>query len=133
MWFFLSSRRRHTRSALVTGVQTCALPISFRLQRQRRTLFRQRRESCSGCGGYRTDAVELCTCRSHGGLHRASAYQADGMNADQQQNDELNQDIAETAAPAEAERADALLAERDEESDALRDRRLRADAGHKNN
>src|SRR3546814_15562933 len=27
-WFFFSSRRRHTRCALVTGVQTCALPIS---------------------------------------------------------------------------------------------------------
>src|SRR3546814_5593499 len=30
MWllsFFFSSRRRHTRCALVTGVQTCALPI----------------------------------------------------------------------------------------------------------
>src|SRR3546814_6667091 len=26
--FFFSSRRRHTRCALVTGVQTCALPIS---------------------------------------------------------------------------------------------------------
>src|SRR3546814_2432351 len=25
--FFFSSRRRHTRGALVTGVQTCALPI----------------------------------------------------------------------------------------------------------
>src|SRR3546814_9097203 len=25
--FFVSSRRRHTRCALVTGVQTCALPI----------------------------------------------------------------------------------------------------------
>src|SRR3546814_1544366 len=29
--FFFSSRRRHTRCALVTGVQTCALPISRRL------------------------------------------------------------------------------------------------------
>src|SRR3546814_8935009 len=33
MWYFVrccffSSRRRHTRCALVTGVQTCALPIS---------------------------------------------------------------------------------------------------------
>src|SRR3546814_5725897 len=28
--FFFSSRRRHTRCALVTGVQTCALPISLR-------------------------------------------------------------------------------------------------------
>src|SRR3546814_1136015 len=27
-FFFVSSRRRHTRCALVTGVQTCALPIS---------------------------------------------------------------------------------------------------------
>src|SRR3546814_8437218 len=26
--FFFSSRRRHTRCALVTGVQTCSLPIS---------------------------------------------------------------------------------------------------------
>src|SRR3546814_5837837 len=29
-FFFCSSRRRHTRCALVTGVQTCALPILFR-------------------------------------------------------------------------------------------------------
>src|SRR3546814_9412930 len=28
MFFLFSSRRRHTRCALVTGVQTCALPIS---------------------------------------------------------------------------------------------------------
>src|SRR3546814_17781342 len=28
IYFFFSSRRRHTRCALVTGVQTCALPIS---------------------------------------------------------------------------------------------------------
>src|SRR3546814_15012147 len=27
-FFFFSSRRRHTSGALVTGVQTCALPIS---------------------------------------------------------------------------------------------------------
>src|SRR3546814_296621 len=30
LYFFFSSRRRHTRCALVTGVQTCALPISSR-------------------------------------------------------------------------------------------------------
>src|SRR6184192_4719772 len=29
--FFFSSRRRHTRCRLVTGVQTCALPISTSL------------------------------------------------------------------------------------------------------
>src|SRR3546814_9320096 len=40
--FFLSSRRRHTRCALVTGVQTCALPIYARIHfRQHRR--RQRR------------------------------------------------------------------------------------------
>src|SRR3546814_3650055 len=42
--FFFSSRRRHTRCALVTGVQTCALPIciggaamlgSFQIVRER--------------------------------------------------------------------------------------------------
>src|SRR3546814_14466013 len=29
VFFLFSSRRRHTRCALVTGVQTCALPISY--------------------------------------------------------------------------------------------------------
>src|SRR3546814_10109653 len=38
--FFFSSRRRHTRCALVTGVQTCALPIS-------RSSSSTRCESCS--------------------------------------------------------------------------------------
>src|SRR3546814_6561903 len=31
VYCFFSSRRRHTRCALVTGVQTCALPISAML------------------------------------------------------------------------------------------------------
>src|SRR3546814_2979472 len=38
-FFFFSSRRRHTRCALVTGVQTCALPIS-RHRRADRSLSR---------------------------------------------------------------------------------------------
>src|SRR3546814_20464926 len=33
LFFLFSSRRRHTRCALVTGVQTCALPISPRARR----------------------------------------------------------------------------------------------------
>src|SRR3546814_10578993 len=37
--FFFSSRRRHTRCALVTGVQTCALPISLPLLPDARHLF----------------------------------------------------------------------------------------------
>src|SRR3546814_6843989 len=35
---FFSSRRRHTRCALVTGVQTCALPIYLQLERHMETL-----------------------------------------------------------------------------------------------
>src|SRR3546814_1422300 len=35
--FFFSSRRRHTRCALVTGVQTCALPILRRTYPTRNT------------------------------------------------------------------------------------------------
>src|SRR3546814_5243629 len=42
--FFFSSRRRHTRCALVTGVQTCALPISA-LWANART-----RNAVSACG-----------------------------------------------------------------------------------
>src|SRR3546814_3916685 len=40
MCLFFSSRRRHTRCALVTGVQTCALPIYVgkRLRRYKRRL-----------------------------------------------------------------------------------------------
>src|SRR3546814_13363671 len=47
--FFFSSRRRHTRCALVTGVQTCALPIlSVPSPLQGRTPVRQSsRPTCS--------------------------------------------------------------------------------------
>src|SRR3546814_9884489 len=36
--FFFSSRRRHTSCALVTGVQTCALPISASLKPKARPM-----------------------------------------------------------------------------------------------
>src|SRR3546814_6149918 len=46
--FFFSSRRRHTSCALVTGVQTCALPIyGDRLQ----TLERVRKAGINTCCG----------------------------------------------------------------------------------
>src|SRR3546814_3061721 len=38
--FFFSSRRRHTRCALVTGVQTCALPILIRAAQRIRDMPR---------------------------------------------------------------------------------------------
>src|SRR3546814_5617430 len=49
MFFFFSSRRRHTSCALVTGVQTCALPI---LPRNRRAFGERHR-----CQLYTTDDV----------------------------------------------------------------------------
>src|SRR3546814_6557803 len=56
--FFFSSRRRHTRCALVTGVQTCALPIC---SLPRRSASASRR-SITACANTRkrtpSDAVE---------------------------------------------------------------------------
>src|SRR3546814_5685843 len=46
--FFFSSRRRHTRCALVTGVQTCALPIYRRRASAERDLLRPRRADRGG-------------------------------------------------------------------------------------
>src|SRR3546814_19389710 len=43
--FFFSSRRRHTRCALVTGVQTCDLPIWLHFQRLRALLGALRQEA----------------------------------------------------------------------------------------
>src|SRR3546814_2828205 len=39
-FFFFSSRRRHTRCALVTGVQTCALPIYYQVKHPQGKLLR---------------------------------------------------------------------------------------------
>src|SRR3546814_8292886 len=41
LYFFFSSRRRHTRCALVTGVQTCALPISAPLKQRMDSRLRE--------------------------------------------------------------------------------------------
>src|SRR3546814_15632643 len=53
--FFFSSRRRHTRCALVTGVQTCALPIlsigaypEISLKQARQTAYEARHKIASG-------------------------------------------------------------------------------------
>src|SRR3546814_1797492 len=47
MYLFFSSRRRHTRCALVTGVQTCALPIL------------NSRDAVKLVGGYVKNALDL--------------------------------------------------------------------------
>src|SRR3546814_5850493 len=48
--FFFSSRRRHTRCALVTGVQTCALPIYRGAEEKagQHLVLRKRRNACEG-------------------------------------------------------------------------------------
>src|SRR3546814_9538584 len=55
--FFFSSRRRHTRCALVTGVQTCALPISG--IRTDRTGGRARHPLCLPSYSNRCAALEV--------------------------------------------------------------------------
>src|SRR3546814_1554560 len=55
--FFFSSRRRHTRCALVTGVQTCALPIF----KEAGALL----DSADASAGARLQSVSEIALRSH--------------------------------------------------------------------
>src|SRR3546814_5727238 len=63
--FFFSSRRRHTRCALVTGVQTCALPIFRDLQRVekaealRLAALDEQRKGGSGAGAVALEDILL--------------------------------------------------------------------------
>src|SRR3546814_10316789 len=76
VYFFFSSRRRHTRCALVTGVQTCALPISPHGRRagagaggaRRRRRRGRRAVGCRGRGG----GGALLPDRGHAGRHLRS-------------------------------------------------------------
>src|SRR3546814_6077632 len=58
--FFFSSRRRHTRCALVTGVQTCALPILRHLLAAGQQ--RARGDRGDGCGFHGVQAYSSCRC-----------------------------------------------------------------------
>src|SRR3546814_6016411 len=55
-FFFCSSRRRHTRCALVTGVQTCALPISHLVRAAKMAVWGQT-DAGHGCPISMTYAV----------------------------------------------------------------------------
>src|SRR3546814_1403935 len=59
--FFFSSRRRHTRCALVTGVQTCALPISV----SQRRLSAEHRAGRGRTRGDRAQPAELAGTDRH--------------------------------------------------------------------
>src|SRR3546814_5758357 len=70
--FFFSSRRRHTRCALVTGVQTCALPIWVRRISTMSGRARGGPKTLSTFGGTPSDlrkrASPLCVPLPIGGL-----------------------------------------------------------------
>src|SRR3546814_6185842 len=57
-FFFVSSRRRHTRCALVTGVQTFALPICFIGNYHGRAARRPQSESALGPSARALPAIE---------------------------------------------------------------------------
>src|SRR3546814_5132442 len=71
-WFFFPSRRRHTRCALVTGVQTCALPICWGEQQgliadapfSRRAVWQPAQGGGRGMIAARNDAYERVARRS---------------------------------------------------------------------
>src|SRR3546814_10920864 len=58
-FFFVSSRRRHTRCALVTVFQTCALPISLGRRASNSLSGRIGSSCCCGGGG-------VCAVRGRG-------------------------------------------------------------------
>src|SRR3546814_3657497 len=73
-YFFFSIRRRHTRCALVTGVQTCALPIWMFLEvatddrhKKARQAFRRRACLNSGTFGLHSSANEVSHLKSDNG------------------------------------------------------------------
>src|SRR3546814_2382662 len=67
VWCFFSSRRRHTRFALVTGVQTCALPICapVRPAVAGHPVSRRRRRRLTGAMDARTGTAGLAGTGAH--------------------------------------------------------------------
>src|SRR3546814_3503369 len=72
--FFFAGRRRHTRCALVTGVQTCALPIYGADVRERP---RRRRTCVAGRSGSAIDADPLPGAGRAAGSGEGGMTQAD--------------------------------------------------------
>src|SRR3546814_10281145 len=84
IFFFFSSRRRHTRCALVTGVQTCALPILFVIKasaRLRKPAFALAAVLLVGAGGMlvaqQGGPEPLPNAEANGG-----AFEVPGINVD---------------------------------------------------
>src|SRR3546814_11766776 len=60
LFFFFSSRRRHTRCALVTGVQTCALPICLLLATGFNLAQLARRKKCFSAASFAATVMNRC-------------------------------------------------------------------------
>src|SRR3546814_8926079 len=81
VFFFFSSRRRHTRCALVTGVQTCALPI---LRNSGADLHKSSMSArlfswlCARLSGW-VPAVIVSCAENAAQRHRLWGYRADRM------------------------------------------------------
>src|SRR3546814_8212975 len=70
MLFFFSSRRRHTRCALLTGVQTCALPICILdtlFRELERRCFKIEADAVTGRGSRHTSGMTASTWLSTSG------------------------------------------------------------------
>src|SRR3546814_4147987 len=105
--FFFSSRRRHTRCALVTGVQTCALPISDQ-QRHLATVEQAHQEVAAEFVGAErmlrrrrllgVEEVDQVAVDTEPGFHQGGSG---GAEREQDQEDEAadRESVAQEAAP----------------------------------
>src|SRR3546814_7680392 len=76
--FFFSSRRRHTRCALVTGVQTFALPISKKGDRKAKERQDPLPKECSACNFLKPPKTKECPICHHVAEAHSSLEEEDG-------------------------------------------------------
>src|SRR3546814_5323788 len=94
VFFFFSSRRRHTRCALVTGVQTCALPI------YRNSRAAERRFTLEFFENTSVNLVPFLPWGSPGGIRKAMARKMTASTAAIPVTDALNPMTPSSAAPS---------------------------------
>src|SRR3546814_6315291 len=89
IYFFFSSRRRHTMCALVTGVQTCALPIPAVAPDARLSPDRRR----TAPGELRRRLARCRTRRGEGLMHHHHRDSGSGTVVDPAVRDELRENL----------------------------------------
>src|SRR3546814_20534950 len=82
--FFFSSRRRHTRCALVTGVQTCALPI-YPLEEEPQEEQHHQHEDQTAC---RSPRHRLEECLDQEVATEPAEGEREGLRADQDEEED---------------------------------------------